>query len=506
VDALMLNISSSQNQTELAMLLARFLTNSDQGGVFVRQSGIIPANRRVRIDEVAYPAEAGFRTQAQSAVSIPNLPQMTTVLEQADNLMIQVLEGVITEAEAARIITTTTNETHGYETEIVRNEDCTLEGELLLWHTLEGRPASTLGLIADNYMARCTDVSVELVFVDPEDEDPLDAFLGEVVAPPALLLGDANWTGRLVALSQVAPVTNATVQTYLPASIQQLISDGTVYGIPFSVSTLGLYYNPSQVETVATSLTELRTQAGEEALGLAMPIGFNDLYWGYTATDGQLVDASNVFVFDAQAWLQWLDWLDQTGNFETVRFSNDRNLLLDAFISGEVAYYIGTPQDFVDIETVMGTDSFAITTLPSGTGGEPTSALDVEAFFINNRVQETQVAIAQDFAIFATGSDQQQILLETTGLIPANVNIVLEDTAPVRPWFEQVQNAVPLPTSPEIETLRTDGTLIIDGVIRGSTTPQDGVTALGTLFDISITFDPTTNAPITTEEATEEVE
>jgi maltose-binding protein MalE len=245
----------------------------------------------------------------------------------------------------------------------------------------------------------------------------------------------------------------------------------------------------------------MRTQAGEEERGLAMVVNFEDTFWGFTASGGNLVDSEGAFTFDAVAWQTWLNWLDSMRQFETVSFGTNREELRQQFIDGDVAYYIGTPQDYVALEVEMGVDSFAITTLPSGIGGEPRPALSLQAFFINNRKSLDEIAIGKDFAVFATNTTQQQILLDLTGMLPANVNFVVEETSAIRPWFEQIQTAVALPNLPEVDILRADGDRIINRLAQTQFSPAGAMQELGELFDITVNFDDTNNVlPINEED------
>ena len=109
----MFNTSSSERQANLALALSQFLTNAEQSATLVREVGLVPANRRVRVDRRAYPAVGGFVTQSYSAVSVPNTPQMDLISELADSIYTQVLEGVLDAADAAKQITERVDESFG---------------------------------------------------------------------------------------------------------------------------------------------------------------------------------------------------------------------------------------------------------------------------------------------------------------------------------------------------------------------------------------------------------
>ncbi len=506
VDALMLNPASSQNQTELSMLLARFMTNADQGGLLIRETGIVPANRRVRVDAVAYPAAAGFRTQVQTAVPIPNLPQMTDVLTTGDALLTQVLEGVISEAEAAQTLATTVNERYGFEDTVVDANACDLAGELTVWHGLEGNAADALAITGERYIDRCPDVT--LVF-EQRDEDELLAAYQEDGSRADMLLGNHDWLPTLIADNAVQPPTldRTELQIYLASALEEVTVNNELYGIPLTLEMLGLYYNREQVSTPATTLQDLQAQIIEDGRSIALPITFDETYWGFTAYGGRLTNDGNTFTFDANAWLDWLIWLNSVGSAESTIISTNEARLRQQFAEENTTYYVGYPRAMNALTDALGTETLGIATLPGGPGGEASTPLTVRAFFIGAGARGNSLALSHDFARFATQQNQQQQLLDDTGLIPANVNIIVPADSPMRPWFEQIETARPLPNLPETDTLRERGTEVIRRTATGSLSPQEGVSALAEVVDITITLNDdgllVTPTPATTPQADE---
>ncbi len=100
VDAVMLNTASSQRQQRLALSVAQFLTNPEQSLILLRDAGRVPANRQVRVDARVYPLLAGFVTQSQSAVVIPNWVDLPAFTALGDAVYNNVLSGVLAPAVA----------------------------------------------------------------------------------------------------------------------------------------------------------------------------------------------------------------------------------------------------------------------------------------------------------------------------------------------------------------------------------------------------------------------
>ena len=114
-ETLMFNAASSPAQTELALLLAEFLTNVEQQTKLARQIGRVPANSLVEVDPRVSPAVAAFVAQTKTAVFIPNVPQIFDVIYLGDETYKQALEGVVSASEAVEQLAERVNARYGFE-------------------------------------------------------------------------------------------------------------------------------------------------------------------------------------------------------------------------------------------------------------------------------------------------------------------------------------------------------------------------------------------------------
>lgn len=94
VDALYFNAASSSRQYALALVLADFLTNTEQGTVLLRELGRVPASQRVRINERLYPLAAVFAQQGRVATHVPPMLQPLLLGEAGNGMYTAVLSGV----------------------------------------------------------------------------------------------------------------------------------------------------------------------------------------------------------------------------------------------------------------------------------------------------------------------------------------------------------------------------------------------------------------------------
>lgn len=103
VETLYFNSASSERQQAAALTLGRFLTNAEQGAVFMRETDRVSANRRVRVDSRAFPIVSGFAKQVQTAVLPPQDPAWREVVAGGEDVIVRVLAG---EEEAGTAVCT----------------------------------------------------------------------------------------------------------------------------------------------------------------------------------------------------------------------------------------------------------------------------------------------------------------------------------------------------------------------------------------------------------------
>ncbi len=99
-EAIFFNRSSSSRQFELALDVARFLTNVEQNASTMRKTSRIPANRRVLINQRLFPEISTFILQSRTAVVLPPDLMTPAVLTAGGNIYTSVLSGISDPAEA----------------------------------------------------------------------------------------------------------------------------------------------------------------------------------------------------------------------------------------------------------------------------------------------------------------------------------------------------------------------------------------------------------------------
>ena len=134
--------------------------------------------------------------------------------------------------------------------------------ELVVWTAFKDSEIPVLRRAADAFEA-AEGVPVRLIRVPFQELQPKVQVSVPVGQGPDLVTGPHDWIGNFAQANMVAPVeldSNA-LAPYLPVSLQAMRYRDKLYGLPVSVSTLGLVINKRLVPQAPASMTELLAQA-----------------------------------------------------------------------------------------------------------------------------------------------------------------------------------------------------------------------------------------------------
>ncbi|NDJ60295.1 MAG: extracellular solute-binding protein [Chloroflexi bacterium] len=476
VNALMFNPASSNQQAQLALRLAQFLTNAEQSNTLLREVGFVPSNRRLRINARIYPVVSGFASQVRTSVPVPNTEAMALVLQEGETTFVSVLDGVADAVEAVELATERINTALNLEPVETIVSTCDLEGQLVVWHALSRADNEALESIAEAYQAECPNVSVRIVSWAGSPDLP-QTFRTAVAADvgPDLLITSSDWTYDLASTGAVRLITGEVLQRHIPAALETLTYQGSVFALPLSFDLNALYYNSEMVSDPARTLDDLLTDAAS-GLTVLLPAGFEAAYWGIPAYGGQIFDGVYRVVADGTGGVAaWLAWLDAAQVLPGVQVSFDRQTLDAAFANGEAAYYVGPPSLIAEFERALGAEVVRVTTLPQGPVAAGASLVRTDAVFASAALDPQQADLALHFATFATRADSQRLLTEQTGRLSANVNVVVEDQSSAAGFRNQVSRSVALPRVPQVEALLANGDALYRRVLTGGVDPAVAV-------------------------------
>ena len=438
-----LNASSSARQSALALRLARFLTGVEQQTRLARETSTIPANAQVRVDARLNPATAAFLAQIQTAVALPNLPQVRAVLEQGDAAYILALEGVVSVSEAAEQLSADINEAHGLDNGDVAETACTLEGTLRIWHTWQGNDMQALRQSSQRFMRTCPGVYVVSKEIRPAD---LPALYAEAMAQgtgPDLVLGPSEWLASLAEQGLLheleALVPQDLAQRFLPTAWQAANMDGQLYGLPVSLRLTALYYDAEQVANPAPTLEDLLREA-RDGQGVGLYAGMPWVLWGATAA-GESTSGQQP-VWDTEGLAEWLDWLQEASETPGVSVSPDADALIQSFAESDTAYLIADSSLLWELRARVGADRLRAASLPAGPHGESRTFLSADLLLFNPDLSPQATELALAYGLHLTSAETQQMLMTQAGRVPANINVTIAEDPVIAGFLEQATSVV----------------------------------------------------------------
>lgn len=360
-------------------------------------------------------------------------------------------------------------------------------GTITLWHSWAQREGDALAQILDAFRENYPGVTVQTLFVAPDDLLQSYAEAVQAGSGPDLIIAPNWWLDDLVTLGVVQPLDGlidiGQADTYWPAALDNLRWQGKLYGLPLSYDTVALYYNPSLLPAVPQTTDELLDLAGQPLQGIGLYNNLFHLAWGIPAFGGQIVDDTGKAVLDqndgAARYLAWLRVLAGTpGSY----VDSDYGMLLDRFKKGEYPFFVDGPWALDELKGAMN-GSVSVTTLPAGPAGPAQPWLYTEGIFFNPAATPEQQALARLLGSHLTGAESGTVLAQTARLLPANRNANLGNDADLRAFARQAETAQAMPHGAVMDQVWRYGGDMLVRATAGMEDPAAIVTDTTTLIN-----------------------
>jgi maltose-binding protein MalE len=470
---------SSDRQHRAAFQLGLFLTNAEQSATLMRRVRHVPANVQVRINARLNPNVAAVAAQARTAVPLRNVPQLDTVLRLGNDAYIRVLEGGEPPAEVAFAITQAINEAIGFGPgEQTATVGCSQAGSLRVLHPWADDTAVALQEIAERFRELCPLIYVDLQYDTFSNIQLRMASGAPSGTRPDLVLGPDRWLPALLdspdlLLNISDKVSTETVQRFRPSALDALRYGHGLYGLPLAVRVKALYYNRALVSAPVLAVDDFRLQA-TAGVPIILDTRFERALWGIGAFGGRLFDEEYRAIIHYGGFDEWLAWLRASRDHYAIPLSDNGDELRSLFETGQIAYYVGGPEELQTLMTALG-ENLGVTLLPSGPGGDAVPELEVTAFYFSGAASPSQVALAMEFVQFATHIESQILLAELAADVPANAMVALTDNANIQAFIEQSRSAILIPDVPEMDAFMRYLPLAFDAVLLNNEDPQGAV-------------------------------
>ena len=357
-------------------------------------------------------------------------------------------------------------------------------GRVLLWHAWSGPEAAALESILTRFRDLNPDVQIQVrSFVDENamlEEFRIAAASG---LGPDLLLSSSPYLRDLAEDGLIDDISLALSEEelarYVPPALATLAFNDGLYGVPESQYTMVLYYNQTLVDAPPASLKELLEDVEAGAIVL-IGTQFADAFWGVQAFGGRLFDDDGRVILDQGGFANWLAWLTDARDLPGVVLDSNRQALQQRFIEGEVAYYVGSSQELIDLQEAMGENVVGVTALPAGPLGPAGPFMNTRALFFSAVSSANQRRLALDLAKFITNSEQSSTLLREANHVPANQGVRINPRLNplVNEIAKQTRTAVPMLNTDRMQTVLDMAADIYTRVVEGVLGPAEAASAL----------------------------
>ena len=271
------------------------------------------------------------------------------------------------------------------------------------------------------------------------------------------------------------------VDTYYEGAVDSCTLDGTLYGVPFGVNCLGLYYNEDLLNvagcSVPTTWDELMETAKavttDSVSGLAFcsvqneegTFNFTPWLWSTGASSYEIDSEGGIRA------LAYAKELIDSGVMSKECTNWTQGDVMNQFIAGNVAMMVNGPWQIPTMQSEAPELNWKVTLIPKDT--EYASCLGGENYAV---VKGGNTEGALDFLEYATEEEQVKYMMDAFGYISADQTIAesqFEADSPYQPFVEELQYAQargPLADWPSVSDAIS---LAFNEVMTGTSTPED---------------------------------
>lgn len=281
------------------------------------------------------------------------------------------------------------------------------------------------------------------------------------------------------------------VSGYYEGTVNSCTIDGKLYGVPFGVNCLGLYYNEDMLKDaeceVPTTWEELKDTAKKLTSGNVTGLAFSSVQneegtfnfvpwlWSTGATS---YDVNNENGIRALTYVQDLV-KEEVMSKECINWTQGD--VMNQFISGNVAMMVNGPWQIPTMQSEAPDLNWKVTLIPKDS--DYASVLGGENYAVING---GNVEGALNFLTYSTAEEQVKYLMDKFGYISADQTIAesqFEEGSPYQPFVEELEYAMPRGPLAEWPSVSDAISLAFNQVITGTATPEEAAAAAQATID-----------------------
>ena len=271
------------------------------------------------------------------------------------------------------------------------------------------------------------------------------------------------------------------VSNYYEGTVNSCTIDGKLYGVPFGVNCLALYYNEDMLNAAGCSVPATWDELLETAqalttdtvTGLALcsvqneegTFNFGPWLWSTGATSYDINNENGIRA------LSFIGELVETGAMSKECINWTQGDVMNQFISGNVAMMENGPWQIPTMQAEAPDLNWKVTLLPKDV--QNSSVLGGENYAV---IRGGNADGALDFLTYATAEEQVKFMMKQFGYISADQTIAetqFEADSPYQPFVEQLKYAMPRGPLAEWPSVSDAISLAFNKVITGAATPED---------------------------------
>ncbi|WP_214891581.1 extracellular solute-binding protein [Carnobacterium sp. ISL-102] len=307
-----------------------------------------------------------------------------------------------------------------------------------------------------------------------------------------ILIAPYDRVGVLGQQGHLAEVTLPDDGRYDELDQRQVTLEDKIYGAPFVIESLVLYYNKDLLEQAPETFEDLEKVSEDDQYAFKNEEGTNTAFLANWTTAYQyigLLSGYGGYVFGEDGTDPTDIGLNSPKSVEGISYianwyqdvwpqgmldaTSSENFMNELFTSGKTAAVINGPwgaSGYDDAGVKYGVST--IPTLPNGAEYEPFAGGVAWAVSKYSKNPE----LAQEWLDYVTNAENSETLYEVTSEIPANqeARSVASESGNelTKAVIEQFDSAVPMPNIPEMSEVWTGAETLVFDAASGNKTPQ----------------------------------
>jgi arabinogalactan oligomer/maltooligosaccharide transport system permease protein len=330
---------------------------------------------------------------------------------------------------------------------------------LVFWHSLDGAEKSELEALVKVWDESKPDLVVQLEALQPQMLIDRVAVAGEGSAGPDLVLGSHTLLGYWRRFGALQPAGTelpvAMLNDILPSALEAVVFEGAIWGLPYTLDTVAVYYDPARVQERPASWEQLvaaaegfvQADAGSYGLAYETTNLYHHAAFLHAFADS-VIDPSGTPALSSPEAARALDFVKELVQKPGLMPKDtSAESVKGLFNAGKVAFVLGSTRLRGDLAADR---KFAVMPLPAL---EPTRSFKpyvaVEALLFP--AKSAKKALAMELAVSLAGLEGSKARAQTRGRIPTDRRVYLSDPRPASDenaaFAEQANMARPIPAA-----------------------------------------------------------